>query len=131
MAPLTMSVLPLRVLSGIAGVGIVVGFVLPMLPFQDEWELLWPPLAVWVTLTALAFWFAAIGSSQRHRRAMLYSAAAAIGLALIGYLALSTASPVVWPEHPFAAPLFGSMAGAVGFVIGALVGPVTLLMRGS
>lgn len=129
MTPPTMSLLALRILSGIAGLAIVVAFVLPMLPFQDEWQLSWPPLAMWVTLAALAFWFAARGSSVHHRRAFVHSAAAAVSLAFLGYVALSTASPIVWPEWPFAAPLFGSMAGALGFVIGAFVGPITLLMR--
>ena len=129
MAPRTISVLGLRVLAGIAGLVIVVGYVLPMLPFQDEWQLSWPPLAMAITLAALAFWFAARGGSPHHRRALVYSAAAAVSLAFLGHLALSTASPMAWPEWPFAARLFGSMAGALGFVVGAFVGPVTLFMR--
>jgi hypothetical protein len=119
----------LRVVSGIAAFAILAGLVLPMLPFEDEWHLSWPPLVIWVTLAALAFWFAARGSVQRHRRAFLYSAAAAVSLAVVGDLAISAVAPIAWPEWAYAARLFGSMAGALGCVIGASVGPITLLRR--
>jgi len=117
-----------RGISGIAGLAVVVALALPMLPLQEPWLLSGSLFALFITVAALAFWFCMRGGSERHRRAFFWSAIAAISLALFGFVFLYVASPLIWPDAPFAVPLFSLLAGSFGFVIGALVGPARLLV---
>jgi len=116
-----------RVVSGLAGVGILTGLALPMLPLQDPWQLSGALFALFVALALLTLWFCVRGHSERHRRAFLWSVISAFALGLSGFITLYIASPLLWPEEPFAIPVFSLLAGALGFVIGSLVGPAKLV----
>jgi hypothetical protein len=118
----------IRGISGIAGLAVLVGLAFRMLPLQEPRLISGALFALFVTVAALAFWFCVRGGSERHRRAFFWSAAAAISLAVFGFILLYFASPFIWPEAPFAVPLFSLLAGSVGFVSGALVGPARLFV---
>ncbi len=118
-----------RFISGLVGLGaIVVVLALPMLPLQDPWQLSGALFALFITFASLAIWFCVRGDSAAHRRAFLWSTGSAVGLGVLGFIALYIASPLVWPEIPFAIPVFSLLAGALGFVVGAFVGPIKLLI---
>lgn len=124
-------VLALRCLSGVAGLAVIVGLALPMLPLQEPWVLSGILFAFFCTIATLAFWFCVRGNSERHRSAFAWSAIGAVGFGLFAAVAMHIASPFLWPGEHLVAPVFGFLvAGPVGFFIGALLGPGKLWLRG-